>query len=142
MKKEEKESEIEVLRDRVEELGRDIDKYINKRDRRIEKPAAKNRSKKYVWILVCLIVIVLVIDIIALFAYYKPDLSSFFKFNNSGSNSSVNGQGNGKCSDGTAEGTCSKDKPMFCYSGTLVKKASICGCPSSYVKDFQDCVQG
>lgn len=140
MKKEAKRSEIEVLKQRVEELGEDIDKYINKGTRRIEKTAAKKYNKKYVWILVCLIIIILVIDIIALVAYYKPDLSGFIKFNNSGS--SVDRQNSSsKCSDGTADGSCSKNKPFYCYKGTLIKKSSLCGCPSGYKQDFQSCVK-
>ena len=141
MKKEEKESEIEVLRDKVEELGKEIDKYINKRDRRIERTTGKKENRKYVWILVCLIIIILVIDIISLVAYYKPDLSGLIKFNTSSSNSSNNNQANGKCLDGTLELSCSKAKPMFCYQGKLSKNAMLCGCPTGYVRDFQECVK-
>lgn len=33
------------------------------------------------------------------------------------------------CGDGTPEGNCSLRKPYFCLNGTLVKRASSCGCP-------------
>ena len=142
MKKEEKESEIEALKMRVDDLSQDIDKYINKRNKRIEKSSTRKYNKKYVWILICLIIIILIIDIVSLFVYYKPDLSSFMKSNNSSSALSNNKPGiSNKCSDGTAEGTCSKTKPMFCYIGTLIKKSSMCGCPTGYKQDFQDCVK-
>ena len=141
-KKEAKKSEIEVLKQRVEELGKDIDKYINKRTRRIERPIAKKYNRKYVWILVMLIIILLVVDVISMIAYYKPDLSGFFKSNNPNSSSSSNKTGIGtKCSDGTIEGSCSKIKPMFCYQGKLMKSAKMCGCPTGYKQDFQDCVK-
>lgn len=32
------------------------------------------------------------------------------------------------CSGGVFPGTCSKDKPYFCSNGTLIEKASKCGC--------------
>ena len=140
MKKEAKKSEIEVLKERVEELGREIDEYITKKSRKIEKSAAKKYNRKYVWILVCLIIIILVIDIIALFAYYKPDLSGIFK-SQTKKGEQADGVGNRKCSDGTPEAECSKNKPFFCYNGKLLKSALMCGCPSGYVRDFQDCVK-
>ena len=95
-------------------------------------------SKKPVKLLVFLIIILLIIDIFSLYFYYNPDLSKFkdfFKFN---AGKSANGS-NGKCADGTNYGSCSKNKPLYCYNGELIKKAATCGCPSGYKVDFQDC---
>ena len=44
------------------------------------------------------------------------------------------------CSDGTEYGSCSKEKPKFCYNGTLVNRASECGCPYEYTAQDEDCV--
>jgi len=33
------------------------------------------------------------------------------------------------CGDGTLGGKCSDLKPYFCLNGTLVERASVCGCP-------------
>lgn len=38
-----------------------------------------------------------------------------------------------KCKDGTLSGECSKAKPLFCSSGVLVNKSSVCGCPPDTV---------
>jgi len=35
-----------------------------------------------------------------------------------------------KCADGTPYGQCSTNKPKYCDNGTLVDKASLCGCPA------------
>jgi len=37
--------------------------------------------------------------------------------------------GSQQCSDGTAYNSCSISKPNYCQAGTLVSKASLCGCP-------------
>jgi len=37
-----------------------------------------------------------------------------------------------RCSDGTPYNKCSKNKPYFCDNGTLILRASICGCPADY----------
>jgi hypothetical protein len=145
-KNEEKDGEIEVLKERVDILSRDIDKYMNKMSRKKarEKQNQKKENRGYFRILVILIIIIVIVDILSLVAYYKPNFSSFLKFSNSNSTTpSVNKPNTStgsKCSDGTADGTCSKTKPLFCYNGSLVKRANSCGCPSGYVKDFQDCV--
>ncbi len=44
------------------------------------------------------------------------------------------------CEDGTLEGFCSAKKPLFCENGSLVAKASVCGCPEKYVPDGNSCV--
>jgi len=154
-KKEEKVGELEILKNRFDELGRDIDKYINKvakreerREERREKLVPKKEKSGYFKILIILIIILVVLDAISLIAYYKPNLSGFIKFNNSNSSNSSNSSissnkslATTKCSDGTLEETCSKTKPMYCYNGNLVKKAYDCGCPSGYSREFQDCVK-
>jgi len=33
------------------------------------------------------------------------------------------------CSDGTLYNHCSDNKPYYCFNGTLVEKAKVCGCP-------------
>ena len=35
------------------------------------------------------------------------------------------------CSDGTEFGTCSANKPSYCYNGRLIDKCSVCGCLST-----------
>ncbi len=35
------------------------------------------------------------------------------------------------CNDGTIEGGCSNIKPYLCINGTLIEKASVCGCLNS-----------
>lgn len=47
-----------------------------------------------------------------------------------------------KCEDGTLSGSCSAKKPLFCENGTLVPKASICGCPEKYVQEGDSCIFG
>ncbi|MDK2796308.1 MAG: hypothetical protein PWQ22_531 [Archaeoglobaceae archaeon] len=44
-----------------------------------------------------------------------------------------------KCEDGTVYGSCSINKPYYCLNGTLVKKASICGCSKDEVAKGDDC---
>ena len=46
----------------------------------------------------------------------------------------------GTCIDGTAYSACSVTKPKYCDAGTLVDKASVCGCPSGYVASGDSCV--
>lgn len=142
MAKKEEESEIEFLKKKVEELGKEIDKYGAKLIKKKES-APKKEKNKYAWVLVLLIIALIIVDVLSLIVYYKPDFSGLFKFNNSGpgSSSDSNGVSNSKCSDGTAAGSCSKTKPMYCYNGALVANAGICGCPSGYEKDFQTCVK-
>ena len=36
------------------------------------------------------------------------------------------------CSDGTKDGECSTNKPLYCDSPILVNKPSLCGCPAGY----------
>jgi hypothetical protein len=39
--------------------------------------------------------------------------------------------GSSSCTDGTAYGVCSTNKPYYCNNGTLVSRCSTCGCPSA-----------
>ena len=43
------------------------------------------------------------------------------------------------CSDGTYYNQCSETKPFYCFNGTLIKKASICGCPVNEVPFGENC---
>lgn len=107
-------------------------------------------SNNYLWILIILVVLVILIDVITVFAYYKPSISlpkvavstiylpSFICRCNAAS-SAATGAGGKVCSDGTAIGSCSTNKPYYCYNGELLKSAHACGCPTGYVQDFQDC---
>ena len=45
-----------------------------------------------------------------------------------------------QCGDGTFEGNCSLRNPYFCLNGTLIEKASICGCPDVLTKDENSCI--
>lgn len=133
-----KREEIERLRKRLRELEGDSEDYTE------EKPVSRKRKNKYVRLLVILIIILLVVDVISVIAYYKPDFSNMIKFNTPGSSAnksdkSVNS--NAKCSDGTTNDSCSKNKPFYCYNGQLLKKAASCGCPNGYKQDFQSCVK-
>lgn len=141
--------EIERLKNRIKELEKEIGEGNPKKD------VSKKKSKKYVKVLVTLVVILLVVDIVSIFGYYKPDLNiKFVTISNASSKSTgVSGQKGtqisttkksttpGKCEDGTVEGSCSKDKPYYCYNGELLKKAATCGCPTGYKLAFQDCVK-
>lgn len=44
------------------------------------------------------------------------------------------------CPDGTISGSCSRTKPQYCEAGTLVDKASQCGCPTGSLMDGDECV--
>lgn len=44
------------------------------------------------------------------------------------------------CSDGTIYGACSSNKPKYCSGGTLIDKASTCGCPDLYVQSGESCI--
>jgi len=45
-----------------------------------------------------------------------------------------------KCDDGTPYGSCSPTRPLFCDNGSLVKKASLCGCPKKYIPKGDGCI--
>ena len=45
------------------------------------------------------------------------------------------------CSDGTRFSTCSATLPYYCQGGTLVPKASQCGCPAGKIASGDDCVE-
>ena len=44
------------------------------------------------------------------------------------------------CSDGTRYSTCSASQPYYCDNGMLVKKSSLCNCPSGKVASGDDCI--
>jgi hypothetical protein len=43
------------------------------------------------------------------------------------------------CSDGTLYNHCSKEKPYYCFNGTLIKNSTFCGCPFDYRIKGNDC---
>jgi len=140
--------DFEEIKKRIRELEKEVNKRIKtvyeiKEEKNYSKKEGEGGNKKYVKILVTLIIILLIIDIISLVAYYKPDFSSMIKSNNSVkiNESSSNNINVKKCSDGTLIGGCSQQKPLFCYNGELLKNAAVCGCPSGYKIDFQSCVK-
>jgi len=45
------------------------------------------------------------------------------------------------CYDGTVEGSCSSNKPFYCYKAKLVKYAEKCGCPSGFEKKGNECIK-
>jgi len=45
-----------------------------------------------------------------------------------------------QCNDGTAYGFCSQQRPLYCFNGVLIDRASACGCPSGWVRDGERCV--
>lgn len=57
---------------------------------------------------------------------------SFFKLNGDIEENFV-------CGDGTLYGTCSLNKPYYCFNETLIKKASVCGCPENLNNDGENC---
>ena len=44
------------------------------------------------------------------------------------------------CGDGTTFGSCSLNDPYFCEAGSLVSKASVCGCPDVLEQNGDFCV--
>lgn len=46
----------------------------------------------------------------------------------------------GNCADGTSNNACSSQKPLYCYYGTLINKASQCGCPSGQTPSGDSCI--
>lgn len=46
-----------------------------------------------------------------------------------------------KCIDGTPYGECSTNKPKYCENGSLIDKASLCGCPLSYEISDNQCIK-
>jgi cytoskeletal protein RodZ len=143
MTKEEKGVEIEILKKKVDDLSKEINKYISKQTKKLSSnnSLSKKENRGYVKLLVILIVVLIIVDILSLVAYYKPDFSKIIKSNTANTTTNNKQASSTKCSDGTAESTCSKNKPFYCYNKALVKSASNCGCPTGYKQDFQDCVK-
>lgn len=130
LKKEIKEELLMELRgEKIEEVDEEqLDEKVENDD---------NNPKNYIKILIGLVLIVLVLDGIVLFYYYRTEVfnvSGFFTKNNIS-------ELNKGCSDGTLENTCSKTKPYFCVNGELVEAGYTCGCPGGYTREFQKCVK-
>jgi len=70
-----------------------------------------------------LLVIILILLILGVFAYSRGMFSDFIK----------------KCEDGTWYNFCSKDKPLYCLQGELVKNVSRCGCPDDFIIEGEGC---
>ncbi len=85
-------------------------------ERKEAKDKYKNFKKKY---LIILIFILLLLTII------------FFLF--------IKEKRVATCGDGSFEGNCSLIKPYLCLNGTLVEKASVCGCPETLLKKGNLC---
>jgi len=45
------------------------------------------------------------------------------------------------CVDGTIYGECSDTRPQYCYSGELLDKCSICGCPAGLTCSDNTCIE-
>lgn len=43
------------------------------------------------------------------------------------------------CGDGTSYEECSLNKPYYCFNGTLIEKASLCGCPEIFNEKENSC---
>jgi hypothetical protein len=91
------------------------------------KKTTKNNSKK-IWIIIGIIISIIFFLLII----------SVFLNNSKVSEQEYTGP---RCGDGTPFNSCSNDKPLYCYDGVLENKASECGCPEGYQKDFQSCVE-
>ena len=136
----------ELKREIKEELKKELKKDVFKEkveEKPIEKPIEKEVHKKkrsYGKILVFLIIIILIVDLLSLYFYYKPNVNlNFISSLKSRISSTYKDITKSKCKDGTLSDTCSNDKPYYCYNGELLKKAATCGCPSGYNVNFQDC---
>lgn len=104
-----------------------------------ESETGSKKERHYVRTAVILLILLIILDIVFLVYFLKPDLS-FLKFN---TGKVVEGVSTNlsKCEDGTLEGKCSGNKPFYCYNGELIKSAYNCGCPEGYKLKFQDCVK-
>ena len=68
---------------------------------------------------------IVVIAAVALFFYFRLDATILqYPWN---------------CNDGTLDRICSVSKPYYCFNGTLIEKATLCGCPAGYVERGEKC---
>jgi hypothetical protein len=119
----------------------------NKEEELIETKYVNKLDKNTLAVLIVLVALLLIMDFSVAIFYFGSGIDINWNFGNKTSNGNTDNNGNNdgnslsECSDGTRFNTCSKNKPFYCYQGQLIKKASLCGCPSGYKKDFQDCVE-
>jgi len=122
-KKKEKLEKKEIL-EKQEEQKNISDKETDLQDSGFE--AKKNFSFVKKSLLILVFVFLILIFIIGF---------SFFKNNNSFEFEKIP-----ICGDGSFYNTCSLDKPFYCENGTLVEKASLCGCLKNFTKKNDSCV--
>jgi len=71
------------------------------------------------------IILGLAVLLLVLILYFRDDVTIFLK--------------QLKCNDDTFYNRCSENKPYYCLNGTLIKKASVCGCRYAYRADGEEC---
>ena len=76
--------------------------------------------KKEVIIRIYVVCLILVLSIATYFVFYEKEPLT--------------------CNDGTPYGNCSATESYFCANGTLIQKASICGCSNLTEKNGDDCI--
>lgn len=81
------------------------------------------------------IFIILLILVSASFLAYFFSIKNTFNLNEEVNESP-------SCGDGTLYGLCSLTKPYFCDNGTLIEKASVCGCNNLLFKEGESCWSG
>jgi len=107
--------------DRIKPKESTVEQPIEKFER-MPKPIKVERKKDSSKIIMIGIIFLLIITSILIF---KDEISPFlFPLN---------------CSDGTFYNHCSENKPYYCLNGTLLEKASICGCPYDYKIKNESC---
>ncbi len=47
-----------------------------------------------------------------------------------------------RCSDNTLYNQCTAQKPLYCYYGNYIEKASVCGCPTGKIPSGETCIIG
>jgi len=99
-----------------------------KRHEPASKPAKKERAfpKKF-------IAIGLIIAVVVAASYYFTSDISVLQDVQSALNMPVS------CNDGTPADTCSANRPFYCSNGTLVERATFCGCSQGYAMRGEGC---
>lgn len=103
-------------------------------------------DKNTLAVLIVLVALLLIIDFSVAIFYFGNGIDFNWNFggnNNDSSNGDNNENSNTltKCNSETLYTGCLDKKPQYCYQGELVNRASICGCPEGYKRDFNDCVR-
>ena len=80
-----------------------------------------SKTKKYLVVFVAIIsFLIFIVAGIYIFSLYDKKISA--------------------CGDGTFYGNCSLNQPYFCLDGTLVERASVCGCPEFLSENNELCI--